>query len=79
MKDKVYYNLAEVDRIRNPDQVLTNDIQKVAESVQKLLFIFSQSAVKMVLFSIKLPNLVGYSGVIITLLWHLIKNLLKLY
>lgn len=71
IKDKFFYQICNLDdRIMNPDQRLTVDIQKWATSLSNLYMNFSKPLLDMVLFSKMLGSLVGPEGVSIPFIWY---------
>ena len=71
INDKFFYQICNLDdRIMNPDQRLTVDIQKWASSLSGLYMNFSKPLLDMVLFSRKLMSLVGAEGVAIPFVWY---------
>lgn len=63
LKDMVYYQLANLDsRVPNPDQRLTADIEKWANSLSQIYSNFSKPMLDIILFSRKLAELVGFRG-----------------
>lgn len=57
-------------RVQNPDQRLTADIEKWANSLSVIYSNFSKPLLDIVLFSKNLAKLVGWSGPVITVLWY---------
>ena len=61
MHDMYYYKICNLDnRIGNPDQRLTQDIQKWADSLSNLVLNLSKPILDIFLFSRKLSDLVGW-------------------
>lgn len=67
-----YYKICNLDsRISNPDQRLTQDAEKWAQSLSSLYLNITKPMLDMFMFSRKLAELVGYEGPLITILWYL--------
>lgn len=68
-----YYKICNLDsRIQNPDQRLTQDLDKWAHSLANLYLNFTKPCLDIWLFSRKLAELVGWEGPAITFLWYFI-------
>lgn len=77
LKDKTFYQLGNLDsRITNPDQRLTADIEKWANSLSMIYSNFSKPTLDIILFSRKLSELVGWQGPIAVILWYLFSGVL---
>lgn len=71
IKDMVYYQMSNLDsRIPNPDQRLTQDIEKWAISLSNLYSNFTKPILDIVLFSRKLAEILGWKGPIIVYAWY---------
>lgn len=57
-------------RIQNPDQRLTQDTEKWANSLANLYLNFTKPVLDMYLFSRKLSQLVGWEGPAMTFIWY---------
>lgn len=72
LKDMVFYQLGNLDsRVTNPDQRLTADIEKWANSLSTIYSNFSKPTLDILLFSRKLSELVGWQGPLSIVLWYL--------
>lgn len=72
IKDKMFYQICNLDdRIANPDQRLTVDINKWSQSLSNLYSNFSKPLLDVVLFGKKLGEQVGVEGVLLPLGWYL--------
>ena len=73
LKDIIFYQLSNIDnRISNPDQRLTEDISKWAESLAQLCSNVSKPILDIYLFSKKLSETVGWEGPSILFGWYAI-------
>jgi ATP-binding cassette subfamily D (ALD) protein 3 len=73
----VFYQLGNLDsRITNPDQRLTSDIEKWANSLSLIYSNFTKPALDIILFSRKLSELVGWTGPTLVGLWYLLSGLI---
>jgi len=61
-------------RVSNPDQRLTNDIEKWANSLATIYPNFTKPVLDMVLFSKKLAEHVGWKGPILAGLWYVLSG-----
>ena len=67
----IYYQICNLDnRIKNPDQRLTQDIEKWATSLSNLYSNFSKPLLDIILFSRKLSELVGWEGPSMMIAWY---------
>ena len=67
-----YYKICNLDsRIANPDQRLTQDAEKWANSLAGLYVNVSKPVLDMFLFSRKLAELVGWQGPAMTFAWYI--------
>ena len=72
----IYYQLENLDsRVSNPDQRLTSDIEKWANSLSLIYSNFSKPALDVILFSRKLSQLVGWEGPIAVIIWYFLSGL----
>lgn len=72
IKGKFFYQVTNVDaRIPNPDQRLTEDVDKWANAVTNLYSNFSKPLLDIILFSKKLSELMGWSGPGALILWYI--------
>jgi ATP-binding cassette subfamily D (ALD) protein 3 len=72
-----YYQITNLDnRIPNPDQVFTNDIEKWAYSLSNLYSNFSKPVLDIILFTRKLSESLGYQGPIVMIAWYLLSGIL---
>lgn len=68
-----YYKICNLDsRISNPDQRLTQDLDKWAQSLANLYLNFTKPVLDIILFSRKLAELVGWEGPALTFGWYFI-------
>lgn len=66
-----YYKICNLDnRIANPDQRLTNDTEKWANSLSSLYLNTTKPILDIILFSRKLAELVGWQGPAMTFAWY---------
>lgn len=80
IKDKFFYQICNLDdRILNPDQRLTVDIQKWAISLSNLYMNFSKPLLDIILFSKKLAAVVGPEGVALPFVWYTFSAFLLRY
>ena len=71
----IFYQLGNLDsRITNPDQRLTADIEKWANSLSTIYSNFTKPTLDIILFSKKLSELVGWKGPGLVGLWYLISG-----
>jgi ATP-binding cassette subfamily D (ALD) protein 3 len=72
----IYYQICNLDnRIKNPDQRLTQDIEKWATSLSNLYSNFSKPLLDIILFSRKLSELVGWEGPSMMIAWYFLSGL----
>jgi len=72
-----YYKLCNLDnRISNPDQRLTTDLDKWTTSLANLYLNFTKPVLDIVLFSKKLSELVGWQGPAMTFGWYLMSGII---
>jgi len=68
-----YYKICNLDsRIQNPDQRLTQDLEKWSYSLASLYLNFTKPVLDIILFSRKLAELVGYEGPGLIFGWYFI-------
>lgn len=71
-----YYQVVNIDaRIENPDQRLTNDIEKFSASFANLYSNVTKPILDMILFGKSLGDKVGYGTVSLTFIWYIISAL----
>jgi ATP-binding cassette subfamily D (ALD) protein 3 len=63
-------------RIQNPDQRITQDVDKWAHSLATLVLNFSKPILDLILFSKKLSELVGWEGPLLTIGWYLLSGII---
>lgn len=72
-----YYQITNLDnRIQNPDQLFTNDIEKWAYSLSSLYSNFSKPVLDLILFSRKLSETLGYEGPLLMIAWYFLSGVL---
>lgn len=72
-----YYKICNLDsRIQNPDQRLTEDAEKWAQSLSSLYLNITKPVLDIVLFSKKLAELVGWQGPSLVVLWYFISGVI---
>lgn len=77
LKGMIFYQLGNLDsRITNPDQRLTADIEKWANSLSLIYSNFSKPTLDIILFSRKLSDLVGWKGPGAVILWYFLSGVL---
>lgn len=75
LKDMIFYQLGNLDsRISNPDQRLTADIEKWANSLSTIYSNFTKPSLDIILFSKKLAEIIGWMGPCIVILWYLLSG-----
>ena len=71
-----YYKICNLDsRISNPDQRLTQDAEKWAQSLASLYLNITKPILDIVMFSRKLAELVGWEGPAVTVGWYFMSGL----
>lgn len=71
IKGKFFYQVTNVDaRIPNPDQRLTEDVDKWSHAVTNLYSNFSKPLLDIILFSKKLSELLGWAGPATLIAWY---------
>lgn len=63
-------------RINNPDQRLTQDLDKWAQSLANLYLNITKPVLDMILFARKLAELVGWAGPLLTFGWYVISGII---
>jgi len=72
-----YYKICNLDsRISNPDQRLTQDAEKWAQSLASLYLNVTKPILDIILFSTKLAELVGWEGPGIVVGWYFISGII---
>lgn len=77
LRDMVFYQLGNLDsRISNPDQRLTSDIEKWANSLSTIYANFTKPTLDIILFSRKLAEVMGWIGPGAVILWYLFSGII---
>ena len=72
-----YYQITNIDnRIQNPDQIFTNDIEKWSYALSNLYSNFSKPVLDLILFTKKLSETLGYEGPILMIAWYVITGMI---
>jgi len=72
-----YYKICNLDsRIQNPDQRLTQDLDKWSHALASLYLNFTKPVLDIVLFSRKLAELVGYEGPLLVFAWYFVSGVI---
>ena len=72
-----YYKICNLDsRIMNPDQRLTQDAEKWAQSLSGLYLNITKPILDIFMFSRKLAELVGYEGPALVVGWYFISGII---
>jgi ATP-binding cassette subfamily D (ALD) protein 3 len=72
-----FYQITNLDnRIQNPDQIFTNDLEKWAFSLANLYSNFSKPVLDIILFSRKLSETLGYEGPLLMVGWYFLSGML---
>jgi ATP-binding cassette subfamily D (ALD) protein 3 len=72
-----FYQITNLDnRITNPDQIFTNDIEKWAYSLASLYSNFSKPVLDLILFSRKLSETLGWEGPMLMIGWYFLSGFL---
>ena len=72
-----YYKICNLDsRIQNPDQRLTQDLDKWAHALASLYLNFTKPVLDIILFSKKLAELVGIEGPLLVFAWYLVSGII---
>jgi ATP-binding cassette subfamily D (ALD) protein 3 len=75
-----YYKITNLDhRIRNPDQRLTQDVEKWAISLSLLFNSLTKPLLDVIVFSKKLAELVGVEGPLLMIVWYVFSGILIKY
>jgi len=70
-----FYQITNLDnRISNPDQIFTNDIEKWAYSLSNLYQNFSKPVLDIILFTRKLSETLGYEGPLLMIAWYVLSG-----
>eukprot|EP00330_Aristerostoma_sp_ATCC50986_P012335 CAMPEP_0114590036 /NCGR_PEP_ID=MMETSP0125-20121206/12353_1 /TAXON_ID=485358 ORGANISM="Aristerostoma sp., Strain ATCC 50986" /NCGR_SAMPLE_ID=MMETSP0125 /ASSEMBLY_ACC=CAM_ASM_000245 /LENGTH=500 /DNA_ID=CAMNT_0001787259 /DNA_START=543 /DNA_END=2045 /DNA_ORIENTATION=+ len=71
----IYYKLTNIDaRVPNPDQRMTQDIEKWANSLSNLYSNFTKPVLDIVLFSRKLAEILGWKGPLLQIAWYFVSG-----
>ena len=77
LNNMCFYQITNLDnRIQNPDQIFTNDIEKWAYSLANLYSNFSKPVLDIILFSRKLSETLGYEGPLLMIGWYFLSGIL---
>lgn len=77
MKNMFYYKMCNLDsRIGNPDQRLTQDVDKWSQALSSLYLNFTKPVLDIILFSKKLAALVGWEGPALMFGWYFISGVI---
>lgn len=77
LSNMCFYQITNLDnRIQNPDQIFTNDIEKWAYSLSNLYNNFTKPVLDIILFSRKLSETLGYEGPLIMIAWYFLSGFL---
>ena len=72
-----YYKICNLDsRIQNPDQRLTQDAEKWAQSLSGLYLNITKPILDIIMFSQKLAEVLGWGGPALTIGWYFISGIL---
>jgi ATP-binding cassette subfamily D (ALD) protein 3 len=72
-----YYKICNLDtRIPNPDQRLTQDLEKWSNSLSSLILNFMKPLLDIVMFTRKLVDLIGVQGPLASLGWYFISGVI---
>lgn len=75
LKDMIFYQLGNLDsRISNPDQRLTADIEKWANTLSTIYANFTKPTLDIILFSQKLAEIMGWAGPLVVIAWYLLSG-----
>ena len=76
LKNMFFYKICNLDsRIQNPDQRLTQDLEKWANALASLYLNFTKPVLDIILFSRKLSELVGYEGPALIFGWYFVSGI----
>lgn len=77
LNNMFFYKICNLDsRIGNPDQRLTQDLDKWSQALAALYLNFSKPVLDIILFSRKLAELVGYEGPAMIFGWYFISGII---
>lgn len=77
LSNMCFYQVTNLDnRIANPDQIFTNDLEKWAYSLSNLYSNFSKPVLDLILFSRKLSETLGYEGPLLMIAWYFLSGLI---
>lgn len=77
LRNICFYQITNLDnRIENPDQIFTNDIDKWAHSLSNLYMNFFKPTMDIFLFSYKLSSKLGIEGPLIMIGWYFIAGVI---
>lgn len=77
LKDMIFYQLTNLDnRVENPDQRMTADIEKWSNSLSMIYSNFTKPILDITLFSKKLADLVGWKGPAIVVAWYVFSGII---
>lgn len=77
LNNMFYYKMCNLDsRIANPDQRLTQDLDKWSQALASLYLNFTKPVLDIILFSRKLAELVGVEGPAMIFGWYLISGII---
>lgn len=75
-----FYQITNLDnRISNPDQIFTNDIEKWAYSLSNLYQNFSKPVLDIILFTRRLSETLGYEGPLLMIAWYVLSGFVMRY
>jgi ATP-binding cassette subfamily D (ALD) protein 3 len=75
-----FYQITNLDnRITNPDQVFTNDIEKWSIALSNLFLNFSKPCLDLILFSRKLSESIGIHSPLLMIGWYVVSGLIMRY
>ena len=75
LENMTFYKMKDLDnRITDPDQRLTQDVQKLSDSLAALYGNFTKPILDIILFSKKLAELVGWEGPLTIIGWYAISG-----
>jgi ATP-binding cassette subfamily D (ALD) protein 3 len=75
-----FYQITNLDnRISNPDQIFTNDIEKWAYSLSNLYQNFSKPVLDIILFTRRLSETLGYEGPLLMIAWYILSGFIMRY
>lgn len=72
LKNMIFYQLTNIDsRVSNPDQTLTADIEKWAQSLSVIYSNITKPILDIILFSTNLAKVVSWKGPFLTYAWYI--------